>query len=123
MRLLAGAPVGRIVFTRNALPAVRPVSHLVDDGAVVLRTRLSGQFTSAMGGASPVVVAYEADDIDPVLRVGWSVVVVGFARPISDPVRVARYEGLLQPWVGKVVDTVIVIEPEMVTGIRLVARA
>ncbi|WP_280255734.1 pyridoxamine 5'-phosphate oxidase family protein [Nocardia wallacei] len=122
MRLLAGAAVGRIVFTRNALPAIRPVNHLVEDGAVVLRTRFTTQLTTAMGGSSPVVVAYEADDIDAVRRVGWSVVVVGFARPVTDPGRVARYESLLQSWVDGEQATVVSIEPEIVTGMRLVER-
>ncbi|MBF6175615.1 pyridoxamine 5'-phosphate oxidase family protein [Nocardia blacklockiae] len=120
MRLLAAAVVGRVVFTRNALPAIRPVNHLVEDGSVVLRTRFTAQLTSEMRGRSPVVVAYEADDIDPVRRVGWSVVVVGFARPVTDPVLVARYELLLQSWVDGSTDAVVVIEPEIVTGVRLV---
>ncbi|WP_280368598.1 pyridoxamine 5'-phosphate oxidase family protein [Nocardia wallacei] len=123
LRLLAGAKIGRIVFTRNALPAIRPVNHLVDDdGSVVLRTRAAAKITSAIRGNSPVVVAYQADDIDPVRRVGWSVVVTGFARPVTDPDRVARYEGLLHSWVDTAMDTVIVIEPEIVSGIRLIEK-
>ncbi|RDI55287.1 pyridoxamine 5'-phosphate oxidase family protein [Nocardia mexicana] len=123
LRLLAGVPVGRVVFTRNALPDIRPVNHLVDDdGTIVVRTRITARFTSAIRGNSPVVVAYEADDIDPVRRVGWSVVVTGFARPVTDRDRIARYEGLLHSWVDKVMDTVIAIEPEIVTGIRLAEK-
>ena len=34
MRLLASIGYGRVVFTLNALPAIRPVNHLVDDGRV-----------------------------------------------------------------------------------------
>ncbi|MBF6176634.1 pyridoxamine 5'-phosphate oxidase family protein [Nocardia blacklockiae] len=123
MRLLAGTQVGRVVFTRDALPAIRPVNHLVDeDGSVVLRTRVAARFTCAIRGNSPVVVAYQADDIDTTRRLGWSVVVTGFARPVTDPDRLARYERLLHSWVDMVMDTVIVIEPEIVTGIRLVEK-
>ena len=32
MRLLASVDVGRVIFTLNALPAVRPVNHLVNLG-------------------------------------------------------------------------------------------
>jgi len=32
--------VGRLVFTIAGLPAIRPVNHLVDDGAVVVRSDL-----------------------------------------------------------------------------------
>ncbi|MEV6216816.1 pyridoxamine 5'-phosphate oxidase family protein [Nocardia sp. NPDC051833] len=123
MRLVAEAPFGRVVFTRNALPAIRPVNHLVDeDGVIIVRTRLTARLTGAVAGNSPVVVAYEVDDIDPVRRIGWSVTVTGLARTVTDPVRVAHYERLLRPWVGRVMDTVVAIEPEIVAGVRLLAR-
>ncbi|GAB2727810.1 pyridoxamine 5'-phosphate oxidase family protein [Nocardia thraciensis] len=122
IHLLASTPVGRVVFTRKALPDIRPVNHVVDRGLIVIRTRLTAQFTSAIRGNSPVVVAYEADDIDGERHTGWSVVVVGLARPVTDPDLVTRYEGLLHSWVDKVMDTVIVIEPEIVTGVRLVEK-
>ncbi|WP_109522667.1 MULTISPECIES: pyridoxamine 5'-phosphate oxidase family protein [Nocardia] len=123
LRLLAGTPVGRVVFTRHALPAIRPVNHLVEtDGSIIVRTRLAASLTTAVRGNSGVVVAYEADEIDPVRRVGWSVVVTGIARPVTEPDRVARYERLLRPWVDKVVDTVIAIDPTIVSGIRLVDK-
>ncbi|MEU2035909.1 pyridoxamine 5'-phosphate oxidase family protein [Nocardia amamiensis] len=123
MWLLESAPLGRVVFTRDALPAIRPVNHLVEDGGVIIvRTQLISRISSAVRGNSPVVVAYEADDIDPVRRVGWSVVVTGLARTVTDPSRIARYEQLLHPWVDKVMDTVIAIEPTIVTGIRLIEK-
>ena len=37
-----------------------------------------------------VVVAYEADDLDPQRRAGWSVVVTGWASMITDPEQIAR---------------------------------
>jgi hypothetical protein len=64
------------------------------------------------------VVAYQADLIDTVQREGWSVV-TGIARPITDPQRIARYEQLLHPWVDRVMDTTIGIQPEIVTRFRL----
>ena len=70
---------------------------------------------------SRVVVAYEADDLDPQRRLGWSVVVTGWATPVSDPDQISRYEQLLQPWVNLTMDTVIAIDPAMVTGIRIVS--
>jgi hypothetical protein len=36
MRLLASVGYGRVVFTRDALPAIRPVNHLVDPGRVIV---------------------------------------------------------------------------------------
>jgi hypothetical protein len=117
---LTGAPFGRVVFTYRALPAIRPVNHIVDDGLIIIRTRLVTKLAAAVTDQLPypTVVAYQADDLDPVARIGWSVVATGIARPVADPERVARYERLLQPWVGGVMDTVFAIEPEIILGFR-----
>lgn len=122
MRLLASVSYGRVVFTHDALPAIRPVNHLVDAGCVIVRTRVSAKVSTAVRSATDggVVVAYEADDLDPRRRLGWSVVVIGRAHTLANPDQIARYEQLLQPWVNKA-DTVIAIEPEIVTGIRIAA--
>jgi hypothetical protein len=122
MRLLASVDYGRVVFTSEALPAIRPVNHLVDEGRVIVRTRVTRKLsTSARSSTdSRVVVAYEADDLDPLRRAGWSVVVTGWATTVTDPEQVARYEQLLHPWVNTA-DTVIAIEPGTVTGIRIAA--
>lgn len=121
LRLLASVPFGRVVFTRDALPAIRPVNHLVDDDEIVIvRTRLTSRLTSAVRADSNVVVAFEADDIDAATHLGWSVVVTGMARTVTDPVRLARYERMLRPWVSGSMDTVVAIEPTLVTGVRLV---
>lgn len=39
LRLLGTVGLGRIVFTRHALPAVRPVNHLLDDGDIIVRVQ------------------------------------------------------------------------------------
>lgn len=124
MQLLAGVGYGRIVFTRNALPAIRPVNHLVDGDDVIIRTRLAGQLgreasRPGISRTSGIVVAYEADDIDPILHVGWSVVVTGMARQVTDPERIAYYDHVLMPWVDQPMDAVIAIEPSIVSGIQL----
>ncbi|WP_280480258.1 pyridoxamine 5'-phosphate oxidase family protein [Nocardia cyriacigeorgica] len=120
LSLLATAPFGRVVYTRDALPAIRPVNHIVDSGVVVVRTRLTSEFSAAVHSFPIMVVAYQADDIDVVGRTGWSVVVTGTARPVTDRDRLARYHELLQPWVGLSMDDVIEIEPTLVNGIQLV---
>jgi hypothetical protein len=121
LALLAAAPFGRVVFSYRALPAIRPVNHIVDEGLIIIRTRLVTKLAAAVTGQLPypTVVAYQADAIDPVTRTGWSVVATGVARPVTDPERVARYERLLQPWAGQVMDTVFAIEPEIMLGFRL----
>ncbi|WP_431955855.1 pyridoxamine 5'-phosphate oxidase family protein [Nocardia lijiangensis] len=120
LALLAQAPFGRVVYTRDALPAIRPVNHLLDDGLIIVRTRLASQFSAAVQSRSGVVVAYEADDIDIDRRTGWSVVVTGIARPVTDLARIARYEQLLRPWIGSPMDGVIEIEPTIVSDIGII---
>jgi hypothetical protein len=115
IRLLASVSYGRIVFTRQALPAIRPIAHIVDDDAVIVRTHLGAAVHSANG----VVVAYEADEIDPLEHVGWSVIVTGLATPVHDPELVAHYEGLLRPWVNGHQHQIVRINPELVTGFHL----
>jgi len=121
MRLLADAAYGRVVFTLNALPAIRPVNHLVDDGRIIIRTRLASAISTTVRSTDGVIVAYEADGIDPQRRTGWSVVVTGRAHTLTDPDQISRYERLLQPWVNHA-DTVLAIESDVVTGFRILAK-
>lgn len=122
LRLLASVDYGRVVFTVNALPAIRPVNHLLDDGRIIIRTRLTSAISSRARSADGVVVAYEADDINSQTRTGWSVVVTGRAHTVTDLGEVARYEQLLYPWVNHA-SIVVAIEPEFITGFHITATA
>jgi Pyridoxamine 5'-phosphate oxidase len=119
LRLLASVPFGRVVFTARALPAVRPVNHLVDGSRIIIRTSLGSALSTDVDGAG-TVVAYEADEIDPVTRQGWSVVVVGRALRVTDGPLSARYRQTLHPCAAGQRDEVIAISTDMVTGYRLV---
>ena len=122
MCLLASVTYGRVFFTQNALPAIRPVNHLVDEGQVIIRTRLTAAISAAVQSSdSGDIVAYEADSLDPQRRAGWSVVVTGRARTVTDADQISRYERLLHPWVNHA-DTVIAIEPEIISGLRIIAN-
>jgi nitroimidazol reductase NimA-like FMN-containing flavoprotein (pyridoxamine 5'-phosphate oxidase superfamily) len=119
LRLLARVPVGRIVHTRQALPAVLPVNFtLDDDGAVLLRTSAASELARAVDG---VVVAFEVDEVDGADHSGWSVVVTGPAMVVTDPV---EHERLLRTgprsWVPSPREVFVRIEPELVTGRELV---
>ncbi|WP_181139106.1 pyridoxamine 5'-phosphate oxidase family protein [Streptomyces sp. Ru72] len=123
LRLLGSVSFGRIVFTRHALPTVRPVNHILDDGDIVIRTHEGAALTAraAQAGGQGVVVAYEADAIDPDTHLGWSVVVTGYAHLVTDSEELARYRALLTPWVDKTVDYAVRIRPDLITGVRLTA--
>ena len=120
LRRLAAVPVGRVVFTWRALPAIRPVNHVLDGDDVIIRTHLGAALLAA--GEAGMVVAYEADDLDPDTRTGWSVVVVGAAR-LVDPAEAGRYEALLRPWADMPMDQVVRIRCEIITGYELVDGA
>lgn len=117
--LLGSVGLGRVVFTLGALPAIRPVNHLMVDDDIIIRTHLDSGIVSAGGRQREVVVAYEADEIDPLTHTGWSVVATGIARLVREPAEVARYETVLRPWTDRQMDCVIRIQPELVTGYRL----
>ncbi|MCT9009497.1 pyridoxamine 5'-phosphate oxidase family protein [Streptomyces sp. NPDC054766] len=115
MRLLAKVPVGRVVYTRQALPAVLPVNFCLDtDNSVLLRTSSGSDLVRAIDG---VVVAFEADEFDAETRSGWSVVVTGRATVVTDP---AEHERLSQvgpaSWMPLRNAVFVRIESEMVTG-------
>lgn len=118
LRLLGTVSFGRIVFTLRALPAVRPVNHLVDERDIIIRTSYGAALAPA--ASEGVVVAYEVDDIDPELHLGWSVIVTGIATPVTSAEDEARYRRALRPWVEGRRDLVIRIQPTFVTGLRLV---
>jgi nitroimidazol reductase NimA-like FMN-containing flavoprotein (pyridoxamine 5'-phosphate oxidase superfamily) len=121
IRRLAGVQVGRVFFTSHAMPAVRPVNHLIDDGQLIIRSREGSAIVTAADADRGVVVAYEADQLDPATRTGWSVVVTGLAHVVDDPREADRYRDAVQPWVAGQMDSVIRINPEIVTGFELVA--
>lgn len=122
LRLLGTVSLGRIVFTERALPAVRPVNHLLDGKDIIVQLHEGAALTSIVAPTDEtgVVVAYEADVIDPDTHLGWSVVVTGYAHRVTDPGDLARYAARLRPWVvHPAMNAALRIQPDLVTGSRL----
>jgi nitroimidazol reductase NimA-like FMN-containing flavoprotein (pyridoxamine 5'-phosphate oxidase superfamily) len=126
-QLLASVPIGRVVFTHRAMPAIRPVNHLIEGRTIIIRTHLGAAVASRAAGAAGgteddpgSVVCYEADQIDAARHTGWSVIVTGLARLVTDPGALARYADALEPWIAGEMNQVVAIEPRFVSGIRLV---
>ncbi len=122
LELLGSVSLGRLVFTHQALPAIRPVNHVVEGESIIVRATVGAAITSA-AGRNGVVVAYEADAIDSQTRLGWSVIVVGTARLMTDEQAAARYRARLRPWIAGTAEDVITISAELVTGFRLMPAA
>jgi|SRR5688572_25518197 len=116
--LLSSAVVGRVVFTLSALPAVVPVAFGVLDDTLVLRTSEGTRLAAAADGG---VLAFEADEIDPVARTGWSVVVTGIAELVTDPMRRSRIHAMVEPFVSGENDVCISLALSVVTGRRVVS--
>lgn len=117
LRLMASVPVGRIIYTRQALPAVELVNFAVDDGDIIIRTDHSGKLAAATREA---VVAFEADSLETDRHVGWSVTVVGESQEVTDPDEIGRLEQLgLRSWAPWGRDHFIRIRPRILNGRRL----
>jgi hypothetical protein len=119
MSLLASVPVGRLVFTHQALPAIRPVNHLVEDDTIVIGLT-PGSAIAASTGSGGTVVAYEADALDLTGRLGWTVIVVGVARLVTEPEAALQHRARLQPWLSGAMADIIEISSEIVSGYQLV---
>jgi len=112
--------LGRIAFTIDALPAIRPVNHIVDQGDVVVRGHRGVDVV--LKAAVGKVVAYSADVIDPRTYVSWSVTLNGVAQLIEISAMLARYPEVVRPWEAYEEGYVIRIHPELVTGFELLER-
>jgi uncharacterized protein len=117
LTLMASVPVGRIIYTRRALPAVELVNFALDEGDIVIKTDSSGKLAAATRGA---VVAFEADQLDPAGQSGWSVTAVGPSSEVTDPGELARLATIgLRSWIPGTRDHFIRISPVMLNGRRL----
>ncbi|MEV7778577.1 pyridoxamine 5'-phosphate oxidase family protein [Kitasatospora sp. NPDC088351] len=118
LRLLSTVPVGRVVYTEHALPAVLPVSfEVAPDGRLLLAVRRGSTTARGLDGT---VVAFQADQLDPVTRTGWSVLVHGRADVVRDPEQYRRaLRSGLRPWVGDPDPMFVSLVPELVSGRRL----
>lgn len=114
LRLMASVAVGRVIYTRQAMPAVELVNFAVDHGDIVIRTRQSGKLAAAIRGA---VVAFEADCLNPADKTGWSVTAIGRSREVTDPEDIDWLNRIgLASWAAGEHERFIRISPEILTG-------
>lgn len=118
LRLLGTVPLGRVVYTEHALPAVLPVAFRVAaDGRLVLALRTGTRVARALDGT---VAAFQVDDFDRAGRCGWSVLVHGRAEVVRDAgERAALHSGGLRPWIPEPGPEYVAISPELVSGRRV----
>lgn len=115
--LLSTHGVGRLAVPTDSGPVVVPVNYSVVDGGIVFRTEPG----TAPAQADGQRVAFETDRIDEAFSEGWSVLVRGLAKTVTDPDEVARLEeqAFSTPWAGGRRELWLCIEPVSVTGRRI----
>ena len=119
LRLMASVSVGRIIYTRQALPAVELVNFALDNGDIIIRTDHSGKLAAAIREA---VVAFEADSLDTDRHVGWSVTAIGQSQEVTDPDETDWLDQIgLRSWAPGDRHHFIRIRPGILNGRRLAA--
>jgi nitroimidazol reductase NimA-like FMN-containing flavoprotein (pyridoxamine 5'-phosphate oxidase superfamily) len=121
LALLASVPVGRIIFTRRALPEVELVSFVLDRGDIVIRIDRDAHLAAAARGA---VVAFETDLLDVAHGTGWSVTATGHSREVTDPGEKDRLREMGLSSLAPVArEHFIRVSPQILSGRRLRAHA
>jgi uncharacterized protein len=117
LALLATASFGRLGVTFGALPTILPVNFRLVGDDVVFRTNIGTKLDAATCNR---IVAFEVDAVDAMSHAGWSVVVTGLAREVTDRAELAALEPTRIPrWAPVDSERVVAISTEMVTGRRL----
>jgi nitroimidazol reductase NimA-like FMN-containing flavoprotein (pyridoxamine 5'-phosphate oxidase superfamily) len=117
LRLMESVSVGRIIYTRRALPAVELVNFALNHGDIIIRTDSGGKLAAATQHS---VVAFEADRLDADQQAGWSVTAIGQSREVTDPAEIGQLQEIgLTSWVPGVREHFIRISPEILNGRRL----
>jgi nitroimidazol reductase NimA-like FMN-containing flavoprotein (pyridoxamine 5'-phosphate oxidase superfamily) len=112
--LLEGAGSGRLAYAQREAVLVRPAVHVFEYGRLIVRAPVQ---TAALSGRG--LLTYQADDLCPPPRSGWSVTVTGPAEEIDDAHEAAHYRRTLRGWVHGPHDAVLRIRPQQVSGYRL----
>lgn len=119
VELLARGGIGRVGVTIAGLPVITPVTFVFHEGAVVFRTGTGSKLRAASVGA---VIAFEVDDYAPETKSGWSVLAVGRSREMVDEGEIAEMNGNAPvPWAHGERVHYVQLEPELLTGRRIVA--
>lgn len=113
--LLASVPVGRLVWQGSDGLTAIPVNHRWQDGRIVVRTTA---YSAIARECDDQPVAFEADEIDPADRTGWSVLVRGRASIQWDA---EPGDAPTDPWPNGPRPLVLAIEVHSIDGRRLVA--
>lgn len=117
LQLLDRAPVGRVVVSMDAMPAAFPVNFVRIGRDVYFRTASGTKLAAAV---NRTVVAFQVDEFDAAGASGWSILVVGQARLVTDPAEQALLDAAgVHSWAVTGPAHYVAIALERVTGRRL----
>jgi nitroimidazol reductase NimA-like FMN-containing flavoprotein (pyridoxamine 5'-phosphate oxidase superfamily) len=119
-QMLARCNFGRVAFGDPDVGlTILPVNCLYSEGNLLFRAQ-AGSALDRLGGGH--IVAFEADDADPIAESGWSVLVRGTATHVRDSERIAALaETATHPWAPGRRDRWIEIHAQQITG-RIIRR-
>lgn len=113
--LLRGHSVARVALTSADGPHIYPVTYRYQDHSVVFRTS-EQSILGRLAHAQPTAV--QVDHLDLPNRTGWSVLVRGPSRLVTDPAElVALWSASeLRPWVDGLRNVFISVAATQITG-------
>ncbi|GAA3939208.1 pyridoxamine 5'-phosphate oxidase family protein [Actinomadura viridis] len=121
LSLLSSVDIGRIAWADDSGEVVvLPVNFTVDGDSVIVRTAAGAKLDAVRAGRP---ISFEADDVEPALRSGWSVLVTGPADVVDDTGRDGLAERLPAPWDRSPKPYLIRLHAHRITGHRLPLRA
>ena len=113
---LRSVPTGRLLYTEDALPAVRLVTFAAPHSEIIIATENEVWFDRL----DRTFVAFEAGHVESGTRAGWSVVVLGHARTATGTEYLCGFDHTgPSPWTIRSSDCYLVLDIEYVTGRRL----
>jgi nitroimidazol reductase NimA-like FMN-containing flavoprotein (pyridoxamine 5'-phosphate oxidase superfamily) len=117
LQLLGSVVLGRVGITVGALPVILPVSFRLIGERILFRTGVGTKLDAATRHA---VVAFEVDEMDLLSHSGWSVVVTGPTREVTDPVALAEMAlANLPRWARSDQERIVEIDAAIVSGRRI----
>jgi nitroimidazol reductase NimA-like FMN-containing flavoprotein (pyridoxamine 5'-phosphate oxidase superfamily) len=119
--LLHEGHFGRVAVSVGAIPAVFPVNYCALNGAIYFFT---AEGTKLAAATRETVVAFEIDHCNAVYHEGWSVLAVGVAREVHEPVMHELVRRLpLDPWAPGSRGHLVRVWPDFVSGRRITCAA
>jgi nitroimidazol reductase NimA-like FMN-containing flavoprotein (pyridoxamine 5'-phosphate oxidase superfamily) len=117
--LLEPGGIGRIGFAAADGTMMLPVNFAVAAKTIIFRTAPD----TLLALYARAQVSFEADQLDEALRAGWSVLVHGRARKVTEEREIEQLQDQthLQPWAAGARDVYVRITPTRISGRRLQA--